>query len=221
MISFMIAFVLSSVTFAQTSTFSQCSEKAAPRTELDGFCPRIEGIHPAGCCPQLFKQPPLQCFYAIYKERGQAYLADSSYTVCENGTNVQKPCCRVQQRACVEQKIQLPFLPRLLHRNESCCFENCPSATYWRTPPAKGNLTPEHEITTAASPVCTGTTLPECSSGTAESCPASSPCPVAPGPDPGGGTPVPGPNPSVPPDPNPGNGGNPGPIVPPVSPGGS
>lgn len=98
-------------------SFQQCSAGDAPRSELDHFCPRLEGVHLEGCCPPLFKEPPLQCRYAVYLARGQIYLGQTSYQSCENGQTVSKACCRIMQRGCYDQEVILPFKPRLLHRN--------------------------------------------------------------------------------------------------------
>lgn len=181
--------------------FQQCTNTAAPRSELDHFCPRLEGVHLEGCCPPLFKEPPLQCRYAVYLSRGQLYLTNSSYTVCQNGQNVSIPCCTVAQRGCYRDPVTLPFKPRLLYRNNTCCFENCPSAAYWRTPPAHPAITPSHELVDTG-PICTETVLQECTYGNSESCqpsescppPPTPPSPVTPTPTP----PMPGPTPPMP-----------------------
>lgn len=214
-----IVLVLSLTTIASAERFNQCSTSAAPRTALDHFCPRVEGIHPDGCCPQVFKKPPLQCKYAVYLSRGQAFLANSSYTQCQNGANVTINCCEVHQRGCYRDLKTLDFLPRLLHREKACCFENCPSADYWRAPPANPNITPQHELVGSSPTMCTGTVLQECSFGTAANCQASDPCPPPPPPEstPGPSAPEPpGPTDPGPSDPGPSDPGpsDPGPSEP-------
>lgn len=177
-------------------TFQQCSSGDAPRSELDHFCPRLEGVHLEGCCPPLFKEPPLQCRYAVYLDRGQIYLGQTAYQSCENGQTVSKPCCRIMQRGCYDQEVILPFKPRLLHRNNRCCFENCPSADYWRAAPAHPAITPAHELVNTG-PTCTRTVLQECSVGGEENCQPDNPCPPPPSP------PEPTPTPSMPAPPMP------------------
>ncbi len=206
---FTFSFFAASQQAPDISSFKQCQATDNPRSELDTFCPRVEGVHPEGCCPQLFKQPPLQCYYSIVVNRGQAYLANSSYTTCQGGENVRVSCCVVRQRTCYRDLKQLPFLPRLLHRNNSCCFENCPPADYWRAAPANPAISSQHELTGNGVPICTGSVLDECSHGSSANCQASSPCPVEPKPsnEPSDGgnpdPPKPDPKPQDPPKPDP------------------
>lgn len=163
---------------AQTRSFPSCSAWQG-RVDLDGFCPRMEGVHLEGCCPPIEKRPGLSCNYHIVKARGQAFLGNSSYNACVGGQNVAIPCCEIQQRACFVSPVNLTFIPQLIGRNNQCCFEPCPPASYWRAEPNPNpSITPEHELTGAGMAMCTNTTLSECSLGSAPSCPTSSYCPV-------------------------------------------
>lgn len=212
------------------NSFKQCSAVSAPRSETDHFCPRMEGIHLEGCCPQLFKSPPLHCPYHVVVRRGQPFLRDSSYVTCEGGVDVSHPCCVLDQRDCSKDKVSLNFYPRLIHRT-SCCFENCPSGDYWMRPPANPSITSQHESGVGA-PTCDPQPALECSVGTAESCQASTPCPPPPAPPAGtpgppAETPTPGPIPPPPPGDGDGGGGdgggdgggsNPGPVTDPAPP---
>lgn len=223
LIPLVISFGASSAFAARN--FMQCEGDAAPRSELDHFCPRIEGIHLEGCCPPLFKQPPLKCSYHVVVSRGQPFIGQSAYNACVDGKDVSIPCCSLQQRDCSRDKVVKDFFPRLLNRKNTCCFENCPSADYWRAPPAAKDISPQHEFGDGPA-TCTGTTLQECTVGATcqEStyCPPPEPAPTAtpdpsqptpaptsppPTPDPGPGTPVEDPGPS-----------DPGPVVDPPSP---
>ena len=117
-------------------TYNNCPSNVAGRTELDNVCPRLEGIHPEGCCPQIFKNPPLTCNYHVVLNRGQAFLANSSYLSCQNGVTVSNSCCVMRYRACFVEPITKSYRPRLLYRQNTCCFESvCPPASYWRNPP--------------------------------------------------------------------------------------
>ncbi|MBX2986975.1 MAG: hypothetical protein KF802_03670 [Bdellovibrionaceae bacterium] len=221
---FSLIFVLSFDAQA-ARTFQQCDAKEPGRTELDHFCPRVEGVHLEGCCPPLFKDPPIQCKYAVPVERGQAYLAKSSYTVCQGGTEVSVPCCQIRQRGCSRDPVTLPFKQRLLFRQKTCCFEGCPSADYWLTPPAASGITKDHELNSPLAQ-CTGTVIDECDAGNSANCQASDPCPVVPSPpnppnpSPPGVPPPPGP--TAPPNPSPPNPQPPAPQPkPPVNPGGA
>lgn len=194
------------VSLAQTRSYPTCSAWDN-RIDLDNFCPRMEGVHLPNCCPPLIKMSALTCDYQIVKDRGQPFLANSSYTTCENNANVTKPCCTTATRACYTDPVSLKFLPRLINRQASCCFEQCPPASYWRAAPnANPKITANHELTGGSVPICTQTTLQECSVGTTDNCPVSDFCPIV----------IPGPQPGT--DPGPGTG--PGPVTPgPVTPG--
>lgn len=220
---FLGIFICGFTATAQMRNFQSCSRAEPGRTELDNLCPRLEGVHLEGCCPPLQRNPPLQCRYHIVRQRGQQYLAQSAYTICQNGMNVNVPCCGVMQRACVEQPVTLNYIPRLIHRAKTCCFENCPPADYWRQAPANPQITPEHEYTDGGGPAnCTGTLLQECSIGSTATCQPSNPCPPPPAPPappsmPGPPTPAPPsmPGPPSPPAPDPGPGPAPSPPAPP------
>ena len=50
---------------------------------------------------------------------------------------------------CNVQRVKVNFIPRLVHRQNSCCFETCPAATYWLDPPELGashGITPSHKL---------------------------------------------------------------------------
>lgn len=218
---------------AQVRSFQSCSRAEPGRTELDNLCPRLEGVHLEGCCPPLRSNTTLQCRYHIVRERGQQYLAQSSYTVCQNNMNVNIPCCAVMRRTCVDAPVTLNYIPRLIHRAKTCCFENCPPADYWRQAPANPQITPDHEYAEGVSPAgCTGTILQECSIGNSVTCQANDPCPTpapAPAPNPGTpkpgtptpGTPMPAPGPAPAPVPAPAPAPAPPSPPPPVDPDGS
>lgn len=212
----------------QTQTsFNNC-QQTEQRTALDNLCPTIEGSQMPGCCPPAMKQPALQCQYVVMVSRGQPTLVNSSYRTCQNGTTVSVPCCKTSAMNCFKNPVTLPFTQRLIGRNNSCCFEPCPSAGYWRAQPnPKSSITQNHEFYNGTSATqCTTTTVNQCENGSAENCQADSPCPVEPsqpnpGTDPGPGTnPGPGtdPGPGTNPDPGPGT-QDPNPPRPPVRPG--
>lgn len=192
-------------------TFEICAPAEAGRTELDNFCPRIEGVHLPKCCPPLFKNPPLQCHYQIVHSRGQEVLVNSSYNVCSGGVDTRVNCCRRSQSACYTDPVTLSFLPRLIHRANTCCFERCPPANYWRTPPAHPSITASHELVSSSVALCVPEVINNCSYGSTENCGANSYCPPPPAPpsppapSPGPTTPSPAPTPAPPspPAPNP------------------
>lgn len=192
---FLIFFSLSTYShLSLAEDFKQCTTKDASRSELDHFCPRLEGIHPKGCCPPLQKEPPLKCSYAIYDSRGQPKLVNSTYTSCENGSDVEHTCCMEIQVGCYKDRIDLDFIPRLLYRSDDCCFENCPGADYWRAAPPKGGLSEKHERITTSGPECKKELIQSCSVGTSANCAPSDPCPVpAPAPGPAPAPPAPAP----------------------------
>lgn len=180
--------IFKSITYAgrNFSSFNSCLPSAPPRTELDHFCPRIEGIHLEGCCPPIFSSA-IQCEYSIPVANGQAYLAVSSYLTCENGANVSHSCCGVFRRSCVREPVTLNFRPRLLNRDASCCYENCPAADYWRQAPAyPPSITASHTLGTGE--ICSEITRTNdpiaCPENSVDTCQPSAPCPV---PDFGGG----------------------------------
>jgi hypothetical protein len=184
------------------------------RTELDNLCPMMEGANLPQCCPQAFGTRKLSCTYHIILNSGQPYLRESSYTTCENGRNVQKPCCDVSYRPCFEKEVTLQFIPRLIHRKE-CCLEGCPSSKYWMDGyatnpgmPQNGlaqQITPSHSLSSPGDPgQCINAIIGSCSH---EMCPSSTPCPVIPSPSPN-----PNPNPGPPPNPGPDPAPNPGPT---------
>lgn len=213
--------------FAQKKTYPSCSSSSEGRVDLEGFCPRLEGVTLPNCCPAMERKPGLTCSYNIIKDRGQPFLANSSYTMCDKGVQKSVPCCRVMQRACFVEPVNLFFISRLINRNNSCCFESCPPASYWRAQPnPNAKITANHELTNNSTPECVSQTLQECSYGSDSSCAADTYCPP---PDP---IPQPTSTPSggvvVPPGPNTGPvpvGGSPtgpvnspGPVVSPPSP---
>lgn len=164
--------------------FKRCDIKEPGRTELDNVCPRLEGIHPQGCCPQVFDKNKLTCNYHIVKERGQPILANSQYTVCENGDNKTVQCCAPRFKACYIEPITRPYRPRLIHRSNTCCFENCPPADYWRNPPNPDlEFKEDHELSNAgAISLCVPETINECTNGSSASCEPSQRCPPPPSP---------------------------------------
>ena len=213
---------------AQLRSFNQCLRSDPGRVELDNLCPRLEGVHLEGCCPPLRKSAPLQCKYVVTQSQGQLYLTQSSYTTCQNGQNISVSCCTVVQRSCTVSPVTLNYIPRLLHRRNNCCFENCPPGNYWRQAPANPAITAGHELDEGSSPAaCTGTVLQECSAGSVSDCQASSPCPVptpspSPSPSPSPGpSPSPSPGPSPSPSPSPSPAPSPAPAPPPSTPNGA
>jgi hypothetical protein len=175
--------------------FQQCKPNER-RNDLDHFCPRAEGAHLDGCCPPLFKEPPLKCRYAINDPSGQPVLVNSSYTTCENGQNVSVNCCILSVQACSRERVVLDFKPRLLNREGACCFENCPPGDYWRKPPSHPQISPRHEID-LGNPECQDAVLQQCSYGGEANCQPASPCPPPP-PTPTPTIPNPLPQPPVP-----------------------
>ncbi len=210
LISFLLLLLLNPPGYSRD--FPACNKKDPGRTEVDNVCPRLEGIHPAGCCPQIFSEPPLSCDYHIVKDRGQAILANSSYSKCVGGSTVRVNCCALKYKACYTNPINKQFKPRLIFRSDTCCFENCPPASYWRNPPNPDpNFTENHELTNAGNvALCVNETLNECSYGSSNNCEPSSACPAptpAPAPAPAPSSPGPGPGPGKP---GPGTGPGPG-----------
>ncbi len=209
------------------TTFNNCSN-SEQRTALDNLCPSVEGSTLPGCCPPAVKQPALQCQYVVMVSRGQPNLVNSSYRSCQEGTTVSVPCCKTSAINCFKNPVTLPFTQRLIGRNNSCCFEPCPSAAYWRSQPnPRSSISAQHEFFNGGSATqCTTAVLDQCDNGNAESCQEDSPCPVQPGPvnpgpvDPGPVNPGPvNPGPVNPGPVNPGPGTNPPAPRPPVRPG--
>lgn len=166
------------ISFAQKKSYPTCALSSEGRVDLEGFCPRLEGVTLPNCCPALEKKPGISCNYNIIKERGQPFLANSSYQVCEGGVQKSVPCCRVMQRACFVEPVTLLFVSRLINRSNSCCFENCPPASYWRAQPNPNpKITADHELTNNSTAACISQTLQECSYGSSSSCAADSYCP--------------------------------------------
>lgn len=204
---FVFIILIACSSLAQKKTYPSCKSNEG-RVDLEGFCPRVEGVTLPKCCPPLEKKPGVVCNYQIIKDRGQAVLSNSTYQVCEGGVQKQYPCCRISQRACYTNPVSLNFVSRLIHRDNSCCFETCPPASYWRAQPNPiSSITSEHELVSSPVPVCLNQVVQECSYGSNSNCPADSFCPppevpTTPTPPPTGTT-----TPTVPytPDPGPSN----------------
>lgn len=175
-------------TIPQTqTTFNNC-QPTEQRTALDNLCPSLEGSHLPGCCPPAVKLPAIQCQYVVMVSRGQPTVVNGSYRSCQDGKTVSVPCCKSGAMNCFKDPVTLPFIQRLMARSNSCCFEPCPSAGYWRGQPnPNSSITSKHEFYNGSSSQCTTTTLDQCDHGTEENCEADSPCPVVPS-DPGPGT---------------------------------
>lgn len=179
-------------------TYQSCPLAQSERTELDNMCPRVEGKHLDGCCPPLFKSQSMNCTYYVVKTAGQQFMVNSSYTICQNGVNVAIPCCAIATSDCSDQRVDLQYLPRLISRNQSCCFDACPAANWWINPPPSPNapqitlirkITNQH-VHGGSISQCTGSVIDQCSVAGHATCPVSSPCPPpsAPPPDPGSGS---------------------------------
>lgn len=201
-------------------SYNACTGANVRRTELDNFCPRLEGQHPADCCPPLFKGTEKSCEYYVVKKEGQPYYVTGSATVCSNGENVQVECCFVAKQDCYEDLLEIKFSQRLIYREKSCCVEDCPDVTYWQVPPPSPGakyysqiqkLTANH-VRSLGHQQCTPGIAGTCRSGALCSA-VESPCPVpipepTPSPTP---TPNPNPNPTPTPTPSPGPSPNPEP----------
>ncbi|MEZ4873701.1 MAG: hypothetical protein R2827_15960 [Bdellovibrionales bacterium] len=203
MIKVLITFVLLGLSPHVFSQYNSCSGSDDHRNTLDDLCPRMEGTELAGCCPQVFRTPPLQCQYRIVERiYGDRYY-NSSYTVCEEDQNVTVSCCRKTNysRECSRDPINKQFYPRLIHRRNQCCFEGCPPASYWRNPPNPDpNFSFNHELSTGSLGSCNDP-LPEMNECSVDTeCIASQRCPV--------------PRPKIEPEDNPNNNVPPGQDMP-------
>lgn len=190
------------------ANFPNCS-LTDQRTEKDGMCPRLEGSNLPHCCPPIEKRPAIECQYVKMIQRGQPTLINGSYTTCQNGVNVQVPCCQTSAQSCFENPVKFQFIQRLISRNKQCCVEPCPPPEYWSTPPAKPGLPSGWSGYTyypGGSSQCTGTVLNQCTVAGGATCKASDFCPAVPAP-----TPTPG-------DQNPGGGPDPVTPSPPTTP---
>lgn len=163
---------------AQVRNYNDCTATAGgastQRADLDTFCPRLEGANMEGCCPALYRQgQPLTCNY--YVGSSQSVDQDGSYTDCVNNQNVQVACCATVQQTCGAQSIQKTFIPRLINRSNSCCFESCPNAQYWINPPNPDTrFTPQHLLGVITA--C-GTNTGSCTAGL-PACQGDNFCPV-------------------------------------------
>ncbi|HPI41590.1 MAG TPA: hypothetical protein PLJ21_12350, partial [Pseudobdellovibrionaceae bacterium] len=154
------------------------------------------------------------------KSNGQPYYSQSSFQTCQldsGGTPqyTSHSCCEVSYAACIDQKVELDFFPRLIYRKNSCCIEGCPSANYWidglvrnpNMPQSKEvkKLTYQHTLYNSSLPSqCIKAVIGSCPYQACQSnqyCPQppTSPSP-SPSPNP---NPQPGPSPSPQPRPSP------------------
>lgn len=162
---------------AEARTYLDCpgSGASSQRAALDVFCPRLEGAHLEGCCPPVHKSEPLVCTY--YKNSQQQVMNNSSYTMCVEGQNRVVACCESQTMPCADEVIRKDFIPRLINRSNSCCFESCPNAQYWLAPPnPDSRFSPGHLVGNAP-PECQQTPPNNCTPG-APACQPSAPCPT-------------------------------------------
>jgi hypothetical protein len=192
----------------QGRTYQSCSGSTdkTQRKELDVFCPRVEGAHPKGCCPPIYRtEQPLTCRYYVGSTKPAS--VESSYTVCEDNRNVVISCCGAGSRPCANNVINKPFFPRLINRDNQCCFESCPNAEYWRRPPNPDNSLSDRHLLGSGIPSC-DEEINECAPNSPQ-CQPSSPCPEAP---PGGPPRPPGPPEPTQPPPDPPPRGPPAPV---------
>lgn len=178
------------------------------RQKQDDFCPRTEGTTLDHCCPEDVRRPtPFQCRYSVGST--ETYYTTTSFVKCVDGSNVTKYCCGIRSRGCKRDLIVKSFISRLIKRRGQCCFEGCPSADYWRSPPADPQFTPDHKLGDAGDRYCsTGPNRPNSCPADLVMCSAidssNQRCPVVPSP----------PSPPTPPNPNPPNPQPPGPNPP-------
>ncbi len=190
------------VNFPDSDTF----RRNVINPEKDSFCPRLEGVYPAHCCP--YKQnSPIQCFY--YNTTAVTIGTTSSGVDCINGVSVQVTCCQRASIACISDLSQKTFIQRLVKRayqdSNKCAFEACPYPAYWKNDNLQGRSVSKTKPTTATCDVvaqqdqCSGSSVPDC--GNISACPA----PIIPGPS------EPAPSNPAPSNPTP---SEPGPVVP-------
>lgn len=195
---------MSQLALAETVNYPRC-KKFGPLGDEENFCPRIEGMHPEGCCPPI-QDKKLKCYYARYRSRGQVVVVNSSYTRCtDDGETEKVNCCRLSYQACYDQKKIRTFVSFLNYRRDQnpkgCCFSLCPSASYWSDHPNKElNMPGTHYRLGENDPpnICKPQQINRCDFGGTKCLPNNS-CPVIkdPGPTPGDGDSKPGDKPGM------------------------
>ncbi len=166
-----LGFLVAEVSHAANLSFNECAQPNASRGRLDNFCPRLEGSYLDLCCPTVFKQNPISCYY--YTDATKPHYSLTSKGSCKAGVASTVTCCVNQPEPCAQNIVELPFIQRLIKREAACCFEDCPPADYWRSQPRPdGRVTPNHELAGRSRPAndCNGQVVDEC--GGAISCDA-------------------------------------------------
>ena len=170
---------------ATQTNFQNCAQ-TQQRTAKDNMCPRLEGANLPHCCPPLEKRPAIECQYVKMIARGQPTLINSSYTTCQNGKNVQVPCCQPSAQDCFESPLTIQFIQRLISRSNQCCIEPCSLPEYWSAPPARPGLPADwnrYSYYPGGSSQCNPSTiLNQCTVSGGTMCGASDFCPVTPTP---------------------------------------